>query len=46
MPGDIETALKNSGLETKKVYGGFDFKPFDALESTDLIVVAQKNSTR
>lgn len=41
---DIAGALTKAGLNIKGVYGNMKFDPFDPLESTDLVITAQKTA--
>jgi SAM-dependent methyltransferase len=40
-PAELEAVLDEAGFEDRTLHGGFDERPFEALDSTDLIVLAR-----
>lgn len=44
MLDDIADVLKKAGIKITGIYGNMKFDPFDPLESTDLVIIAQKTA--
>ncbi len=40
-PAEIDAALERAGFSSRELYGSFGRDPFDASESSDLVVVAR-----